>query len=113
MRASQRRQCPVCNVDSVELSLFNVKRRRQVTCHSCGTKLDIVVPGGPYYLVIVTVSILVSMLVPVTFTMMLGRQWATIALGLVLMLALILGCNELLNRRAIVQRAPGPESSRS
>ncbi len=108
MRASSRRNCPECGADSIQLSLFNVRRRRRVTCTQCGAKLDIIVPGGQYTLVTWTAAILGSMLVPVLIMLMFDRQWATIALAIGLLFALIFGSNELLNRRATVQRAPTP-----
>jgi len=106
MRASQRRHCPVCMADSVQLSLYDVRRRRPVSCTQCGAKLEIVVPGGLYGLVTFTAVILGSMLVPTLLMLMFEKRWAMIALAVGLLFALIFGSNELLNRRAVVQRAP-------
>jgi hypothetical protein len=108
VRASSRRDCPVCGADSIRLSVLNVRRRRPVTCVSCGAKLEITVPSLPYSLITWTAAILGSMLVPVLLVMMLYRQWGSIALSIALLFALIFGSNEFLNRRATVQRAPEP-----
>jgi uncharacterized protein (DUF983 family) len=108
MRASSRRNCPACGADSVALSLSNVRRKRRVTCTQCGAKLEIIVPAGPYALVTWTAVILGSMLVPVLIMLMFEKRWPTIALAIALLFALIFGSNELLNRRATVQRAPTP-----
>jgi uncharacterized protein (DUF983 family) len=81
-----------------------VRRRRQVTCHSCGTKLEIVVPTGLYALVTVSAVILGSMLVPVFLMSIFEKKWSAIVLAIALLFALIFGSNELLNRRATVQR---------
>ena len=89
----------------MQLSLSNVRRRRQVTCHSCGTRLDIVVPTAVYSLVTLSAVILGSMLVPVLLMSIFEKKWAAIALAIALLFALIFGSNELLNRRATVQRA--------
>jgi Na+(H+)/acetate symporter ActP len=89
----------------VQLSLSNVRRRRQVTCHSCGTKLEIVVPTALYSLVTLSAVVLGSMLVPVLLMSIFEKKWAAIALAIALLFALIFGSNELLNRRATVQRA--------
>ena len=89
----------------MQLSLSNVRRRRQVTCNSCGTKLEIVVPTGIYSLVTLSAVILGSMLVPVLLMSIFEKKWAAIALSIALFFALIFGSNELLNRRATVQRA--------
>ncbi|HYJ41216.1 MAG TPA: hypothetical protein VEW08_10510 [Steroidobacteraceae bacterium] len=104
MGASSRRSCPQCGVDSVQLSLANVRRRRRVTCHSCGTKLEIVVPTALYTLVTLSAVILGSMLVPVLLMSIFEKKWTAIALAVALLFALIFGSNELLNRRATVQR---------
>jgi uncharacterized protein (DUF983 family) len=106
MRASSRRHCPACGVDSVQLSLSNVRRKRRITCTQCGAKLEVTVPGGLYVLVTFTALILGSMLVPALFMLMFEKRWASIALAVALLFALIFGSNELLNRRATVQRAP-------
>jgi hypothetical protein len=113
MRASMRRSCPACGADSIQLSLSNVGRRRRVTCSQCGAKLEIVVPSGLYGLVTWTSAILGSMLVPVLLLLTFARQWPTLALAIALLIALILGSNELLNRRAIVQRSPAPDPNPS
>ncbi|HEU5134902.1 MAG TPA: hypothetical protein VFU13_07140 [Steroidobacteraceae bacterium] len=113
MRASQRRQCPQCKADSVELSLLNVKRLRRVTCPPCGAKLEIVVPDLPYRLVTWTVAILASLLAPTFLVLVFARQWATIGLAVVLLFALIFGSNEMLNRRATVQLAAEPDPRES
>jgi uncharacterized protein (DUF983 family) len=106
MRASSRRLCPQCGAESVQLSLSNVSRRRRVTCTQCGTKLEVVVPTGIYSLVTFTAVILGSMLLPALLMLMFDRRWAMVALAVALFFALIFGTNELLNRRAIVQRPP-------
>jgi hypothetical protein len=113
VRASSRRDCPVCGADSVRLSLLNVRRRRKFTCVACGSKLEITVPSLPYALTTWTAAILGSMLAPVLIVVMLARQWGTIALSIGLFVALILGSNEFLNRRATVQRAPEPDPTAS
>ena len=113
MRASSRRDCPVCGADTIRLSLFNVRRRRKVTCVSCGAKLEITVPSLPYALTTWTAAILGSMLAPVLIVVMLARQWGTITLSIGLFFALILGSNEFLNRRATVHRAPEPDPGAS
>jgi len=104
MGASSRRNCLQCGVDSVQLSLANVRRRRQVTCHACGTKLEIIVPTGIYTLVTMSAVILGSMLVPVLLMSIFEKKWSAVALAIALLFALIFGSNELLNRRATVQR---------
>jgi uncharacterized protein (DUF983 family) len=110
MRASMRRNCPACGADTVQLSLSSVSRKRRVTCTQCGAKLEILIPGGPYSLVTLSAVILGSMLVPTLLMMMFEKRWAMVALAIALLFALILGSNELLNRRATVQRAPEPIS---
>ena len=105
MRASSHRNCPACGADSVPLSLSNVRRKRRITCTQCGTKLEIITPGAQYSLVTLSAVILGSMLVPTLFMMMFEKRWAMIALAVGLLFALILGSNEFLNRRAVVQRA--------
>jgi hypothetical protein len=87
--------------------LSNVRQRRRVTCTQCGTKLEIVVPGGIYVLITFTAVILGSMLVPVLLMSIFEKKWGAIALAISLLFALIFGSNELLNRRAAVQRAGG------
>jgi uncharacterized protein (DUF983 family) len=106
MRASMRRHCPACGADTVQLSLTSVRRKRAFTCPQCGAKLEIVIPGGTYSLVTLTAVILGSMLVPTLFMMMFEKRWAMVALAVALLFALIFGSNELLNRRAVVQRTP-------
>jgi len=58
-------------------------------------------------------TILASLLVPAFLMLAFARKWTTIALGVVLLLALLIGSNELLNRRAVVQRAPEPGPHKS
>ena len=87
----------------MQLSLFNVRRKRNVSCPECGSRLSIVIPGGKYHLVTLTASVLASLLVPVILMMMFARQWTKVALAIGLIFALILGSNELLNRRATVE----------
>jgi uncharacterized protein (DUF983 family) len=111
MRASSRRHCPACGADSVPLSLSNVRRKRRVTCTQCGTKLEVIIPGAQYSLVTLSAVILGSMLVPTLFMMMFEKRWAMVALSVALLFALIFGSNELLNRRAIVQRADGKSTA--
>ena len=89
----------------MQLSLSNVSRRRRATCPQCGTKLEIIAPAGIYTLVTLSAVILGSMLVPVLFMSIFEKKWAAIALAIALLFALIFGSNELLNRRATVQRA--------
>jgi uncharacterized protein (DUF983 family) len=108
-----RRNCPICGADSVRLSLYNVKRRRQVTCHACGGKVEIAVPGGPYHAITLTVAILGSLVAPLLIVMIFTKQWATMALAIVLLFALIFASNEFLNRRVTVQRAPEPDPDAS
>jgi hypothetical protein len=45
------------------------------------------------------------MLVPVLLMSIFEKKWTAIALAIALLFALIFGSNELLNRRATVQRA--------
>jgi uncharacterized protein (DUF983 family) len=92
----------------VRLSLSDVRRKRRVTCTQCGAKLEVVVPGGLYSLVTITAVILGSMLVPALFMLMFEKRWAMVVLAVALLFALIFGSNELLNRRATVQRADTP-----
>jgi uncharacterized protein (DUF983 family) len=106
MRASMRRHCPECAADSISLSLYNVSRKRKVTCTQCGAKLEVVVPHVLYGFVTFTAAILGSMLVPVLLMLMFERRWAMVALAVALLFALIFGANELFNRRADVQKAP-------
>ena len=106
MSASSRRDCPACGADTVRLSLANVRRKRQATCPQCGAKLEIVIATGLYTLVTLTPVVLGSMLLPVMIMLMFEKRWAMITLAMALLFALIFGSNELLNRRATVQRAP-------
>ena len=112
MGASSRLKCSVCSADSVQLSLSNVKRKRSVTCDSCGAKLDVVIPGGLYTLVTLAAVILGSMLIPVTLMSVFEKKWGTVALAVVLLFVLIFGTNLLLNRQATVQPARMPPGSR-
>ena len=105
MGAPSRRKCPACEAESIRLSVINVRRKRQVTCASCGAKLEVVVPPGIYSLISLTAAILGSMLVPVLIMLMFEKRWAMIALSIALLFVLIFGSNELLNRQATVQRA--------
>jgi hypothetical protein len=105
MRASSRRQCPACGADSVHLSIASVRRKRRVTCAQCSEKLEVVIDAGFYTLVTVTAVVLGSMLLPSMVGLLLEKRWAMIALAIALLFALIFGSNELLNRRATVQRA--------
>lgn len=105
MGASSRRICPECGAASVHLSLYNVRRKRMFTCPQCGAKLEIVIPGALYGAITFTAAILGSLLVPVLLMLMFEKRWAMIALAIALLFALIFGSNELLNRRATVQRA--------
>ena len=100
-----RRNCPECGARTVRLSLFNVRRKRSVSCGQCGSSLAVVIPAGKYHLITLTASVLASLLVPVILMMMFARQWTKVALAIGLIFALILGSNELLNRRATVQPA--------
>ena len=106
MRASSRRNCPVCGADTVRLTLHDVRRIRRVTCTQCGTKLEVLVPNVLYSLVTFTAVILGSMLVPALLMLMFERRWTMVALAVALLFALIFGTNEFFNRRATVQRAP-------
>lgn len=107
MGASSRLNCPACHAESIALSLANVKRRRSVSCNSCGAKLEAVIPNGLYALVTLVAVILGSMSVPVMLMSAFEKKWGAVALVVVLLFALILGTNLLLNRQAAVQLARG------
>ena len=78
-----------------------------------GTKLEIVVPAGIYNLVTWTSALLATMLAPLLLLFIFAKEWATLALSIALLSALIFGSNVLLNRRATVQRAPEPDPNPS
>jgi len=105
MGASSRLRCPACNADSIALSLSNVKRTRHVTCNSCGANLEAVIPNGFYTLVTLAAVIFGSMLLPAILMSIFEKKWAMVALEVVMLFVIIFGTNELLNRRATVQRA--------
>ena len=113
MGAHSRLNCPDCGADSIQLLVSNVRRKRRVTCNQCSAKLEIVVPAGIYNLVTWTSAILGTMLAPFLLLFIFTKQWATLALSIALLAALILGSNVLLNRRATVQRAPEPDPNPS
>ena len=105
MGASSRRKCPACGVDSIPLSISNVKRRRAVTCSACGERLEIVIATGTYALVTLPAVILGSMMLPTIVMSIFDKRWPMVALEVALLFVLIFGTNELLNRQATVQPA--------
>jgi hypothetical protein len=107
MGASSRLSCPVCRADSVPLPLSNVKRRRSVTCNSCGAKFEVVIPGGLYTLVTLGAVVLGSMSLPVMLMSVFEKKWGMVALVVVMLFVLIFGTNLLLNRQAAVHIAQG------
>jgi len=107
MGASSRLPCPACSAESVPLSLSNVKRRRAITCTSCGANLEVVIPGGLYVFVTLAAVVFGSMLLPTIVMSMFEKKWAMVALAVGLLFVLIFGTNAFLNRRATVQLADG------
>jgi uncharacterized protein (DUF983 family) len=87
--------------------MSSVKRRRSLTCSSCGAKLEVVIPGGVYALVTLGAVILGSMSLPMMLMSVFEKKWGMVALVVVMLFALILGSNLLLNRQAAVQIARG------
>src|SRR5262245_22264511 len=107
MGASSRRKCPACSAESIQLSIANVRRKRNVSCRACGANLEIVIPGSTYGLVTLAAVILGSMLLPTILMSIFDKKWAMVALEVALLFVLIFGTNELLNRQATIQRV-GP-----
>src|SRR5690349_12074275 len=104
MGASSRRKCPACGVESIPLSLSNVRRQRAATCGACGAHVEIVIANGTYALVTLAAVVLGSMLLPTILMSIFEKKWAMVALEVALLFVLVFGTNELLNRQATVQR---------
>jgi hypothetical protein len=101
----RNRTCPACNVATVTLPLFTTRRRHPVTCTNCGTRLERVLPGVPYYTLAFITGMLLEAAVPLALLLGIFHQWAWIAVIVVLLLALNLAVSAFLNTRTRVEYA--------
>jgi hypothetical protein len=99
---SRTRDCPKCAMPSVKLPRFVTRRRSPVTCAHCGTKLERVLPGVPYYTLATVTGLLAEAAVPVSMVLLLGRVAWIFALVIGLFL-LNLGVSAFLNSRTRVE----------
>lgn len=103
--AARRRRCPKCGTASIELPLFTSRRRMPVTCSSCGTRLERVFPGAPYYTLSFLTACLLEAAVLAMVVLSLFRQWWWMALVVGGLVLINLGVAAFLNRRTRVEFA--------
>jgi uncharacterized protein (DUF983 family) len=99
------RHCPRCGDPGIRLPMFISRRRRPVTCTSCGVKLERVLPGVAYYSIMTLIGLLTEVAaLPLLFLVFL-QQWLWIAVYIVALVAIHLGVSAFLNSRARVEFA--------
>lgn len=108
----RNRTCPACSVATVTLPLFTTRRRHPVTCTHCGTKLERVLPGVPYYTLAFMTGMLLEAAVPLALILAITRQWAWIAVIVVVLLAFNLAVSAFLNSRTRVEYADVTDARR-
>ena len=101
--ASPGRSCPHCGADTVPLPLFAGRRRSPVTCTGCGTKLERVLPGAPYYTLSFLAALMLEAALPLALLLALLRQWMWIAVIVLLLVAFNLATSAFLNSRTRIE----------
>jgi len=91
----RRLACPECSAESLQLELFSgLRRRRERTCPQCGSPVEIVVPGIPYYAVTVGFGLVGSVIGTFWLVLAFMGQWYWLAAMIVLSLAISM-CGDL------------------
>jgi uncharacterized membrane protein len=89
----------------VTLPLFTSRRRHPVRCTNCGTKLERVLPGVPYYTLAFITGMLLEIAVLVSLFLIVVGQWKWIVVIVAGLTALNLGVSVFLNNRTRVEYA--------
>jgi len=100
---SRHRACPKCGVATVKLPWFVSRRRDPVTCTNCGTKLERVLPGVPYYTLAFINGMLAEAAIPISLLLLLLGQRTWLAALVIALVTLNLGVSAFLNSRTRVE----------
>ncbi|HEX6638982.1 MAG TPA: hypothetical protein VF033_15105 [Steroidobacteraceae bacterium] len=101
----RRRDCPGCAAPTVALPWFTTRRRSPIACTNCGTRLERVLPGVPYYTLSFVIAMLAEAAVPTVLLLAFFRQVGWIAVIVVSLVAVNLAGSAWLNRRTRVEFA--------
>ena len=99
----RNRACPKCGRATVRLPLFISRRRSPVTCTNCGTKLERVLPGVPYYSLAFVTAILTEISGVALLLLGVSRQWTWIGTLFIGIALINLGVSAFLNARTRVE----------
>src|SRR5215510_9485309 len=100
---SRTRACPKCRQATVDLPLFTTRRRDPFTCPNCGTKLERVLPGLPYYSLAFVTAVLAEIAVLIGLILAIFQQWFWMAALIAGVVVINLGISAFLNSRTRVE----------
>src|SRR4051812_25853014 len=104
--------CPKCGAPSVNLPWFTTRRRDPVTCSTCGTRLERVLPAIPYYTLAFVTGLMVEIALLPLGLLLLVHRWRWIALIIVVILGINLLLSTFLNARTRVEFADPADARR-
>ena len=102
---SRQRDCPACGAPTIVLPAISSRRRRPVTCTSCGRRLEVVYPKAWYYTLSLATGLLAELSIIPLLLLLISRQWAWIATVVTGFMLVNYLATAFLNARAAVRPA--------
>jgi hypothetical protein len=67
--------CPACGSNTIRLSRFSTRRRRNFQCPDCGARAESVIPAWPFHLANTVLGVMGSLSVPGLFAFWFMGKW--------------------------------------